>query len=385
MKLRAELKSFRTRRGLTQAELARLCGLSRQSLNQIEAGSTVPSTAVALLLARALGCHVEELFTLSEGDGALPVTLAAPLADSTSKPKGGEKPQARLVLGSVGGRWVAHRLDPRQRARDLAVAADALLPARVAGRSGGVTASVRPLVAQHRLLENLLLAGCDPALGLLADRTDRTAPGSRNLWLEATSGRALAALERSEVHLAGAHLLDPGTGEYNVPFVRAGAAGRPMVVVTVAQIEEGLAVRPGNPKGLRGVADLARKGVRLVNRDPSAGARRLLDRLLEAEGLHGKDVEGYQTCAPGHLDAAHAVASGAADAAVVTCASALALGLDFLPLATERFDLALPKEWLRDPRVSRLLDTLTSSDFRRELASIGGYGTQRCGTLAAEL
>jgi putative molybdopterin biosynthesis protein len=158
-----------------------------------------------------------------------------------------------------------------------------------------------------------------------------------------------------------------------------------MLVVTVAQIEEGLAVRAGNPKGLRGVRDLGRKGVRVVNRDPSAGARRLLDRLLAAEGLRGEAIDGYQREVPGHLDAAHAVASGAADAAVVTCATALALGLDFQPLASERFDLALPKEWLKDPRVARLLDALTSGDFRRELSSIGGYATQRCGSIAAEL
>ena len=210
-------------------------------------------------------------------------------------------------------------------------------------------------------------------------------PGARNVWLEATSGASLAALQRSEVHVAGAHLFDSESGEYNVPFARRLFAGRAMIVVNVAQIEEGLALAPGNPRRIRGVAHLARKGVRLVNRDEDAGARRLLDRLLAKEGLRPSDVEGYRRTAPGHLEAAHAVAHGSADAAVVTCASALALGLEFVPLATERFDLIFPKESLGDWRLARLVDVLSSGQFRRELQSVGGYATRRSGSIVADL
>ncbi len=375
MKLKASIKSFRVQRGLTQEELARLAGMSRQSLNSVENGSSVPSTAVALQLARALGCRVEDLFGLGEVSSDLRATLAQPMRQAAPGAS------TRVVVGSVGGRWVAHRLDPRQRPRDLTVAADAVL----ASSAKGGQARLKPLVDPVRLSENLLVAGCDPALGLLADRTERNAPGSRNVWLEATSGAALAALERSEVHVASAHLFDQESGEYNVPFVRRAFSGRPMLVVTVAQIEEGLAVQPGNPRQIRKVSHLARAGVRIINRDQTAGARRLLDRLLSAEGVAGRDIEGYETIAPGHLEAASAVASGAADAAMVTCGAALALGLEFISLASERFDLVLPKEWLADRRVSRLLEALASGEFRRELASIGGYATQRSGSIVAEL
>jgi putative molybdopterin biosynthesis protein len=157
------------------------------------------------------------------------------------------------------------------------------------------------------------------------------------------------------------------------------------VVVTVAQIEEGLAVARGNPRRIRKVAHLAGKSVRFINRDQTAGARRLLDRLLAAEHVEARQIEGYDRVAAGHLEAAAAVATGAADAAVVTCGSALALGLDFIPLASERFDLVIPKDALGDPRVSRLIETLASGEFRRELASIGGYGTRKAGSIAAEL
>ncbi len=375
MKLSATLKRFRVQRGLTQQELARLVGLSRQSLNRIENGSSIPSTVVALQLARAVGSRVEDLFELADAGGGLTATLAQPLRPTSPGASG------RVVVGSVAGRWIAHRLDPRQRPRDLTVAADAvLLEARRAGQ-----VRLRPLVDPDRLGENLLVAGCDPALGLLADRADRGVPGARNVWLEATSGASLAALQRSEVHVAGAHLFDSESGEYNVPFARRLFAGRAMVVVNVAQIEEGLALAPGNPRRIRGVAHLARKGVRLVNRDEDAGARRLLDRLLAKEGLRPSDVEGYRRTAPGHLEAAHAVAHGSADAAVVTCASALALGLEFVPLATERFDLIFPKESLGDRRLARLVDVLSSGQFRRELQSVGGYATRRSGSIVADL
>jgi putative molybdopterin biosynthesis protein len=374
VKVRATIKQFRVQRGFTQQELARLVGLSRQSLNQIEAGVTVPSTAIALQLARLFGCRVEDLFELGDA-GDLRATLAAPLGEPSAEPS------SRVVVGQVAGHWVAHRLDPRQRPRDLSLAADAVLAAPA--RPGLVL--LKPLVDPHRLAANLILAGCDTALGLLAERAERATAGSRNLWLEASSGAALAALESGTVHAAGAHLMDDESGEYNVPFVRRAFSGRPMVVVTVAQIEEGLAVASGNPRRIRGVADLARKGIRLINRDKSAGARRLLDRMLALAQVRGKSIDGYERVAPGHLEAARFVATGAADAAMVTCAAALALGLHFIPLATERFDLVLPKESLSDGRVGRLLDTLSSREFRRELASIGGYSTQRSGAVAAEL
>jgi putative molybdopterin biosynthesis protein len=128
MKLRASIKRFRVQRGLTQQELARLVGLSRQSLNHIENGSTVPSAVVALQLARSLGCRVEDLFELGDVEGGLRATLAMPMRATSTKAS------PRVVIGSISGRWVAHRLDPRQRPRDLTVAADAVLSQ--AGRAG---------------------------------------------------------------------------------------------------------------------------------------------------------------------------------------------------------------------------------------------------------
>src|SRR4051812_9972108 len=127
MKIRAAIKRFRTQRGLTQQELARLTGLSRQTLVSIESGKSIPSTAIALQLAKLLGCRVEDLFELDDPGGDLRAALAQPMRAASTRPS------PRVVVGSIASRWVAHRLDPQQRPRDLTVAADAVLAAPAKG------------------------------------------------------------------------------------------------------------------------------------------------------------------------------------------------------------------------------------------------------------
>jgi molybdate-binding protein/DNA-binding XRE family transcriptional regulator len=376
-RLRNSIRQRRTQAKLTQQELADRVSVSRQALNRIETGHVVPGTDLTLRLARCLGCRVEELFSLEERDGELQAELQA-------EPGAGE----RLLLAQVGGRWVAHRLrqgDPQA----LVTAADGLLvrPERreKAEPRGPQRIRAVPLRAAEGLRGNLLVSGCDPALALLGARFAERHPGHRLSWLQAGSDAALGDLYRGQVHLAGAHLFDEEAREYNVPFVRRSFAGRPMLVATFAHIEEGFAVAPGNPGRIRRPEDLARRGVRLVNREAGTGARRLLDRLLSAARVPASAVAGYDRLARGHLEVAALVAAGGADVGVVARSAALAHGLDFVPLAEERFDLVLPKEWSGDPRVVRLFDTLESRGFRRELAAVGGYDARRSGQLVAEL
>jgi putative molybdopterin biosynthesis protein len=196
---------------------------------------------------------------------------------------------------------------------------------------------------------------------------------------------ALKTLARGHAHVAGAHLFDEEAGEYNVPFVRRVFGGRPMVVVTFAHLEEGFAVARGNPLRIRKPEDIARPEIRFVNREPGAGARRLLDRLLRKARIPASAIEGYDRLLSGHLQVAQAVAMGAADAGVVARSAAVAHGLDFVPLSEERFDLVFPKEWSADPRAGRIVETLEGKPFRRELASLGGYETRKSGHLVTEL
>jgi molybdate-binding protein/DNA-binding XRE family transcriptional regulator len=392
--LHNRLVELRQKLGLKQQELAERAGITRQSLSSLETGRSVPSTPLALRLARALGCRVEDLFSLEAEASSLTAEIAlpeeppaegGPRSARASPGHPAASPGQRVAVVAVGRRWVAHPLAPDAPASTM-VAADGVLSercARPAAAGGPALAKVRLLRDREALKDSLLCVGCAPPLGILTARAASQAPGERVLWLERSSSAALDMLRRGHAHVAGAHLLDEGTGEFNVPFVRRLLPDRAMLVVTLARWEAGLLVAPGNPRRLKGIADLARPGVALVPREPGAGAQKLLERKLQRAGVPLNAVGTRGPVAHGHMDVARAVAMGVADAGVAIRSAALAHGLDFVPLAEERFDLVLPKDLSGDPRIVRLLDTLGSRPFRRELESLGGYAAREAGTLVA--
>ncbi len=358
--MRNQVRQARLTRGLDQRELGRLAGVSRQTISTIESGRSDPATGVALALASALERTVEELFSLERVPG-LAVRPAAPLVSAPGS--------QRVVLASIGGAWVAHALP----ADALATSADGLLPPR--------SRRALPLRPLESLRTTVVVAGCDPALALLAAHLAERRAGVRLVWLQAASSAALSAVARGEAHLAGAHLYDEESREFNVPFVRALLPGRDALVVNLARWREGLAVAKANPRGIRGVQDLGGRQVRVATREPGAGARRLLDRLLAKHRVGA--IRG--TVLGSHTAVAQAVALGAVDAGVTTESAALAAGLRFLPLAEERSDLVLPLEFAREPRGARLLETLCSAAFRRDLGAIAAYQARECGDVVAEV
>jgi len=147
-------------------------------------------------------------------------------------------------------------------------------------------------------------------------------------------------------------------------------------VFSFAIWEQGLVIARGNPKMIRGVGDLAHRNVTIVNREFGAGSRRLLDATLGAAGIATRAVRGYDREAPGHLAAAWQVKTGAVDCCIATKAAARMFGLEFLPLATERYDLAIRRRDLDLPAVVKLLEVLGRADFRREVEKFGGYDTR---------
>lgn len=404
----SRVRDLRVARGLSQAALADEVALSRQSVSAIESGRSTPSVDVALRFARALGASVEALF----GEATEPTTVLAEAsavhvdrADPVD-PFGG-----RVALARIGGRWVAHPIDgrggaARASADGLAVPAPSSgASARASGVSAGGSADARAMpspssdvsvragrrgplveVALTRSLgdaaDNVVLTGCAPALGVLADRLNRRPGPGRFLWLSASSTGALEALGRGHTHVAGVHLVDADTGESNVADVRRLLdGGEAVALIALARWEAGIVTAAGNPQRLRGAADLARRDLRLAAREPGSGARRRLDAALEAAGA--TLAEGAMVAA-GHLEVAHAVALGAADAGVATRDAAIAFGLGFVPLAEERYDLVVPLANLTDPRVARLLDVMTSASARRELAALG-YDLGPCGDRVADV
>jgi molybdate-binding protein len=199
----------------------------------------------------------------------------------------------------------------------------------------------------------------------------------------ASSRLALSWLKQGKVHIAGSHLEDPGTGEFNLPYVRQTFPGEDMLVVTFARWEEGFVVAPGNPKKVRQPADLARKGVRFVNREPGSGSRALLDKLLEQTGTPAAGIAGYDRVAFGHLAAAYSVMSGEAEACVATRSAAQTFGMDFIPLHNARYDLVMRKRTADLPSVKAFLDVLQRATLRRKLEVLAGYDTSQTGTPVA--
>jgi len=189
----------------------------------------------------------------------------------------------------------------------------------------------------------------------------------------------LLALLHGEAELAGSHLLDGESGEYNLPILRRLFIGVPLSVITLAEREQGLIVARGNPKRIRGLDDLARGGVRFVNRQAGSGTRALLDHCLHGRALNPAEIEGYSRMAPTHLAVAAAVAEGSADAGLGIRAASRAFDLDFVPLARERYDLVFGAADRERGPLAEILSVLASEEFRRVVEQIGGYDTRRTG------
>jgi putative molybdopterin biosynthesis protein len=372
------IRSRRQAAGLSQQELARRCGLTRQAINAIEAGHYTPSTLVALRLSMALGCRVEELFRLTGERRRVE-------AEWLGEPSTGDVARRRIQLARVGDRLFARPLT----AATAFTAADGLTMAiERAPRSAKVAhpwVTIDLWVDAELPDRTVVVLGCDPALALLGAHLTRRYPAFRLIWVHSSSLTALHLLGRGEAHAAGTHLWDQEAGEYNVPYVRRELSGRRLVIVTLSEWQQGLIVARGNPKRIAGPADLARPDIMMVNREPGAGSRTLLDLWLQGAGVTAMQVNGYIREVLSHLEVAETVARGLADVGPGIMAVAQALGLDFLPVQEERYDLVIPLEFLNAPAIQAALDIAVSRPFQEELEALGGYDSSRAGTVVAEL
>lgn len=360
------LREARHRAGLSQGELAARANTTRQTIGALEAGSYAPTLGVALRLARALDCEVADLFWLEEA----PTIRAEVLAPDALPPT----ESLRVQVARVGGRVLARPLDAFG-------IADGLIAAGALADESGMPVK---LLADPALLDRTaVVLGCDPALTTLGAHLARR-HGRAGLRLsvgQATSLAALAALARGEAHAAGMHLLDEATGDYNLPFVRRACSGRRMLIVTAAHWIQGIMVARDNPLGLAEIGDLARPGVTIVNRAQGAGSRAAFDHALRHAGIDPATICGYGRVVGSHRAVAETVAGGLADAGPGILAAARALGLDFVPLAEERYDLIFAEETRESAAVAALLDTLTSRAFRDEIDALPGYDISRTGTV----
>ncbi len=360
----SHLRSIRHARGLSQGDLGNLVGVKRQAIYDLEAGRYFPNTALALRLAKVLGCAVEDLFSLDDPDRDHPVTLVGP----------GAPPGSRVSVAKVRDKLVAHGLEGRWMLADSLQAADGLL------RAGGV----RLLQDEGGLERQSLLLGCDPAFAVLAAHVARRSPDVKVQCRFASSLKALGELRAGHAHAAAIHLHNSGPGEANLRLARQMLTGTQFSLIAFSSFEEGLMVAPGNPWGIKGVADLAAPGLHFVNRGRGAALRRFLDALLDQAGLAPENIAGYHRLVASHLEGARLVALGIADAALGLRVVAAATGLDFVPLQMVRCDLVIPQDLQDHPAMKVLLDVLQTKAWRYELAALPGYDAANTGMVMGE-
>jgi molybdopterin molybdotransferase/putative molybdopterin biosynthesis protein len=370
-RVESRLGQVRKSRGVTVSELARRSDVTRQTIYAIEACTYVPNTEVALKLARELEVTVDELFSLQAGTSKAPESLAAELLSPAAPAKG-----QPVRICQIGSRWVSV---PVSASPYYLPEADGII--KKAGRTPGY-ADLVVFAKEEAAQKRLVMAGCDPATALLSRMVEKIS-GVEIVSAAASSKLALTWLREGKVHIAGSHLEDPKTGEFNLPFIRKAFPDGDFCVVTFAQWEEGLVIASGNPKHLRKVEDLARKSIRFVNREPGSGSRSLVDRLLEKAGLEARRIQGYDRIAYGHLAAAYAVLSGDADACLATRSAAQTFGLDFVPLKSERYDLVMRRRTADLPAAKAFIDVLHRATLRRKLEVLAGYDTSQTGTIVA--
>ena len=361
------LRSARKAKGLSQSELAERIGVKRQAICDMESGRYLPNTASALRMAKELSCKVEDLFALPELEEEQPVTLVERSGVANS----------RLSVTKVRERLIAYPLDGKWLLNDGFRAADGLLIAD----SGHVQ-----LIERNEYIEKkVLLLGCDPAFAILGAHVSRRAPDIRVDCRFASSHLALERLSTGYAHIAGTHLHNPSSVESNVALAQKLLSGSKAMIVAFSFVEEGLMVAPQNPHGIRTVADLAKKGVGFVNREPGAAVRILLDERLAQAGLTRESITGYDKLVLSHHQCAQMVAFKMADAALGFRAIAAAYGLDFVPMEAVRCDLVIPEEFQDLQAVKILLDVLQTKSLRDEISSLPGYETSCTGKVIGHI
>jgi putative molybdopterin biosynthesis protein len=250
---------------------------------------------------------------------------------------------------------------------------------RARARAFAVNEIILPMPDKKVDATIVILGSHDLALELLSRWVQERVKKVGILAVPVGSLDGLLALRQGNTQLAGCHLLDAATGEYNLPYVRHLFPDQAMSMLTLAYREQGLLVRSGNPLRIRGVEDLSREDINIINRNRGSGTRLWLDLQFQRLGFDPGRVRGYDQEARTHTRVAEAVAAGQVDAGLGLEAAARRFGLDFIPLFHERYDLVMSQEQMQDQKLAPLLDILQSGDFRDEMDRLGGYETGHTG------
>ncbi|WP_161823262.1 molybdopterin biosynthesis protein [Sporotomaculum syntrophicum] len=290
----------------------------------------------------------------------------------------------RVKMGQVGDKIIATAISRGAGVIMSLVRADGMLrvPRLSEGFNAGESVTVELMRPLQEIRETTVIIGShDITLDVLANHLRQKYPVATLSSANVGSLGGLGALKRGEAHCAGIHLLDEKTGDYNVSYIKRLLPGQPVVLVNLVYREQGLIVAPGNPHNIRGVEDLAERGLSYINRQRGAGTRILFDYKIKENNINPDDIKGYEHEEYTHMAVAAAVASGSAAAGMGIRAAALALELDFVPVVEERYDLCIPAAFYDTPYIQRLLEVMAEPAFQREVEALGGYNLRDCGKI----
>jgi putative molybdopterin biosynthesis protein len=293
----------------------------------------------------------------------------------------GDREFIRVKLIHTNDSWTAVPLARGASVLNSLVRADGIMkiPENAEGIVPGEFIEIDLMRSPDEIDNSVMIIGShDLTLDILADEIKISYPHIHISSAHVGSLGGLMALKRNEAHLAGTHLLDE-KGEYNISYIKKMLSDRKIALINLVYRQQGLIVAKGNPKDIKGLADLVEKGLAYCNRQRGSGTRILLDYELKKLGLAPDKMIGYDREVYTHLAVASAIATGIADAGLGIFASSKALNLDFIPIAEERYDLAIPEEFLSLQGIKIILQTISSDRFKSRVQSLGGYDTRDTG------
>jgi putative molybdopterin biosynthesis protein len=288
----------------------------------------------------------------------------------------------RVKLGKVGDRIVATPLPRGAGTITSLTEADGII--RIANHVEGINDNeivsaelLRPLPGISRTI--VIVGSHDNSLDVLANQLKINHSELTLSSSHVGSMGGLMAIKRGVCHLAGTHLLDTQDGSYNISYLAKYLPDTAVKLVHLVQRDQGLIIAPGNPRGIKGIEDLGRKDLTFINRQVGSGTRILLDYKLKQLNIKASAINGYQNEEFTHMAVAVSVLSGAADTGLGIYAAAKALNLQFIPVVTEQYDLAIPLEYFETMPIQILLEIINSQKFKQQVQALGGYSTKNTG------
>lgn len=325
---------------------------------------------VVPLLARMQGVHASP-----------PVFVQAVLARDLPSRAGIEEFR-RMIAGKIGGNYVAAPLKKGAGAITTVTRANAILriDAESEGESSGSVLDIDLLTPLSQIERTILCTGShDLSLDILNDQLRKRDPAFFLASTHVGSFGGIMAIRQGMCHIAGSHLLEPRDGSYNVAALKQYLPGKKVRLVTLVHREQGFIVPRTNPRGIATIRDLMREDITFINRQAGSGTRVLLDYELDRNDLDGDGINGYDQEEYTHMAVAVAVLSGKVDVGLGIKSAARALGLDFVPLVEERYDLIIPEEVYSTPMIQALLELIQTAVFKEAVVALGGYSTRETG------